>query len=110
MSETTLSNSILQQISQIQSMERGSLHIIREGPQGPYYNHQCYENGKHVSRYVPQAEVPQIQEAIENFNRFQLLSEKYGQLMIEETRAQRQGGIKKKRHNSSLPKTKKSSS
>lgn len=47
-------------------MERGSLHIIREGPKGPYYNHQCYENGKHVSRYVPQTEVPQIQEAIES--------------------------------------------
>jgi hypothetical protein len=34
-------------------MERGTLSVIRQGPAGPYYNHQCYEEGRHVSRYVP---------------------------------------------------------
>jgi hypothetical protein len=91
-------------------MERGSLHIIREGPNGPYYNLQSYENGKHVSRYVPQAEIAQIQEAIEGFNRFEHLTGQYAQVMIERTRSERQGGLKKKRRNFSSPKTRKSSS
>lgn len=109
MNETITPSSILQQIAQIQTMERGSLHIIREGPNGPYYNLQSYENGKHVSRYVSQSEIAQVQEAIEGFNRFERLTAQYAQFMIERTRSERQGGIKKKRHNSSSLKTRKSS-
>lgn len=90
-------------------MEPGSLHIIREGPSGAYYNHQSYEDGKHVSRYVPQSQVPQLQEAIDGYKRFQDLTENYAKLVIEQTRAERSSGLKKKRRNSSLPKTKKSS-
>ena len=44
---------ILQAIAQIQRMDRGTLSVIGRGAQGPYYNHQCYENGRNVSRYVP---------------------------------------------------------
>jgi hypothetical protein len=45
--------SVLHEIAQIQHMERGTVNVIRQGPQGPYYNHQCYEQGRNVSRYVP---------------------------------------------------------
>jgi hypothetical protein len=110
MNETTTPSSILQQIAQIQSMERGSLHRIGEGPQGPYYNLQSYENGKHVSRYVRQADLAPVQEAIEGFKRFEHLTGQYAQIMIERTRSERQGGLKKKRRNSSSPKTRKLSS
>ena len=53
--------SLLQQIAQIQHMERGKLCVLREGPEGPYYNHQSWENGKNVSHYVPQDQVPAFQ-------------------------------------------------
>ena len=110
MNSTMTPTSLLQQIAQIQYMEPGSLHIIREGPCGPYYNHQSYEDGKHVSRYVPQAQVPQLQEAIDGYKRFEDLVENYAKLMVQKTRDERSSGLKKKRPNSSSPKTRKSKS
>lgn len=59
--------SLLQQIAQIQHMERGKPCVLRQGPQGPYYNHQTWENGKNVSRYVPQDQVPALQQAIAGY-------------------------------------------
>ena len=86
--------------------------MIRQGPAGPYYNHQCYEEGRNVSRYVPSAQVSEIQEAIEGYHRFQKLAEQYAQLVVEKTRAEREAGLKKKtrRQNSSSPRARKSSS
>ena len=103
---------ILQELAQIQSLDRGTLSVIRQGPTGPYYNHQCYEEGRNVSRYVPAEQVPELQAALANYQRFQELIKHYVQLKVEETRAQRQAGSKKKtpRPTSSWPKTKKSSS
>ncbi len=101
---------ILQQIAQIQRMDQGILSVIRQGPQGPYYNHQCYENGRNVSRYVPAEQVPALEEAIEGYRRFQELVKQYVQLQVQKTRAQRQAGLKKKtpRPKSSWPRNKKS--
>ena len=56
--------------------------------------------------------VADLKEAIEGYRRFQQLTEQYVQLLVEKTRAERQAGSKKKTppRNSSLPKTRKSSS
>ena len=104
--------SILQQIAQIQRLEKGTLSIIRQGPSGPYYNHQCYEAGRNVSRYVPSEQVSELKEAIDGYHRFQQLVQQYVQIMVEKTRAEREAGLKKKtqRPSSSWPKTRKSSS
>ena len=104
--------SLLEDIAQLRRLDRGSVSVIRHGPEGPYYNHQCYENGRNVSRYVPGDQVADLKEAIENHRRFQQLVEQYVQLMVERTRAERQAGSKKKTppRNSSWPKKPKSSS
>jgi hypothetical protein len=104
--------SILHDIAQIQRLERGTLSVIRHGPEGPYYNHQCYEKGRNVSRYVPSEQVPEIQAAIEGYHHLQQLVQQYVQIMVDKTRAERDAGVKKKtpRRNSSWPKTKRSSS
>jgi hypothetical protein len=105
--------SILQDLAQIQRLDRGSLSIIRQGPTGPYSNHQCYENGRTVSRSVPAEQVAELQAAIADFQRFQHLVQQDVELLVERTRAQRQAGSKKKktpRRISSWPKTKKSTS
>jgi hypothetical protein len=104
--------SVLNDIAQIQHMERGTLSVIGQGPAGPYYNHQCYEEGRNVSRYVPSSQVSEIREAIEGYHRFQELAQQYAQLVVEKTRAQREAGFKKKsrRQISSWPKTRRSSS
>lgn len=104
--------SILQALAQIQRLDRGSVSVLRQGPNGPYYNHQSYENGRNVSRYVPAEQVEELQAAIADHQRFQQLVQQYVELLVEKTRVQRQGGSKKKspRPTSSLPKTRKSNS
>jgi hypothetical protein len=87
--------SVLQQIAEIQKIEKGTISVIREGPKGAYYNHQCYENGKNVSRYVPRDQVDEFKEGIEGYQRFQTLVEEYVHLMVEKTRAERSGVSKK---------------
>lgn len=104
--------SLLQAISQIKQMERGSVGVIRQGPQGPYHNHQCYEKGKNVSRYVPAAQLADLKAAIAGHQQFEQLSEQYVQLVVEKTRAERHANSKKKipLPNSFSPKTRKSNS
>jgi hypothetical protein len=102
--------SVLQQIAQIQRMDQGTVSVIRRGPHRAYYNHQCYENGRNVSRYVPAEQVPELEEAIEGHRRFQELVKQYVHLQIEKTRSERHAGLKKKTPHpkSSWPKSKKS--
>src|SRR5271154_7086893 len=103
---------LLQQIAQIQHMERGKLCVLREGPHGPYHNHQTWEQGKNVSRYVPQDQVAALQQAIAGYAHFQRLMEQYAQLPIQKSRAELAAGLKKKsqRPSSSSPRIRKSNS
>jgi len=87
---------LLHQIAQLQHLERGKLCILRQGPNGPYYNHQTWEKGKNVSRYVPQDQVALLREAIAGYQQFQTLVEQYVQLMVQQSRAERTAGFKKK--------------
>jgi hypothetical protein len=87
---------LLKQILQIQRMEHGSLSVIGQGPNGPYYNLNSWENGKNHCRYLPQDKVPEVQQAIEGYRTYQQLTQQYAQQIIEQTRAQLQIGVKKK--------------
>jgi hypothetical protein len=103
--------SLLQKIAQLQHLDRGTVSILRQGPQGPYYNHQCYEHGRNVSRYVPPEQVSELKAAIAGYHQVQELMAQYVQLMVERTRMERASGAKKKspsRPPSSWPKTKRS--
>jgi hypothetical protein len=104
--------SLLQEIAQIHHLDRGTVSVLRQGPAGPYYNHQCYENGRNVSRYVPSDQVPDLQAAIDGYRRVQELMAQYVQLLVEKTRAAREAGVKKKTpgRKSSWPRTRKSNS
>jgi hypothetical protein len=108
----TTPESLLQELAQIQRLERGTVSVIRQGPSGPYYNHQCYENGRNVSRYVPADQVAELQAALADHQRFQELVQQYVELLVARTRVQRQAGSKKKnpRPTSSSPTTRKSTS
>ena len=109
--------SLIERILQIQRMEHGSLCIIRQGPNGPYYNLNSWEDGKNCCRYLPQDQVPEVQQAIAGYHKYQQLTEQYAQQVIEQTRAQLNIGVKKKpqpnqersRHKSASPKSRKSS-
>ncbi len=87
---------LLEQILQIQRMEHGSLSIMRQGPNGPYYSLNSWENGKNCCRYLPQDKVPEVQQAIAGYHQYQQLTEQYARQIIEQTRAQLKIGVKKK--------------
>lgn len=102
-----------QQVAQIKRMERGKLTIMSQGPEGPHYKLQAWENGKNVSRHVSRDQAQAVQEALDGYHQFQDLTHQYAQGVIEQTRADLAARSKKKiyhlRRKSSWPKTKKSS-
>ena len=93
---TTTPAKLLEQIARIQRMEPGKLCVMRQGPDGPYYNLQCREQGKSVSRYVPQDQVEAVAEHTANHQEFRTRVEEYAQHIIDQTRRERlEGAIKK---------------
>ena len=104
------STAILKQIANIQQMERGKISIIRQTPDGPFYNHQTWENGRNVSRYLPRDQVSAVQDAINGYQQFKQLAEEYAQQIIAKTRVERAALVKKKcLAKSSSPRTPRSS-
>jgi hypothetical protein len=114
MTDSHSKEQILKEISQIQRMEPGKLspyHLKnRPGKSGPYYKLQHHENGKNRTQYVRPEDVPLVQSAIDGYNKFEQLVCQYSQIVIQQTRDERCGGVKKKRRISSSHKTRKSSS
>jgi Family of unknown function (DUF6788) len=104
--------SLLQQIANIQTMERGKLSVIKESSAGPFYKIQAREQGKNLTRYVPREQVAAVQEAIQGYQRFESLTQLYAQQVIERTRQTIAAGSKKKVHirTSSSPRMRKSNS
>jgi hypothetical protein len=89
----------LKKLADITAIERGTLtEEYRERPApdgngtvqlGPYFKHQCWENGKNRSVRVPSGQVVQVRELLESGHRFDELTATLEQLAIEEGRSQR---------------------
>jgi len=79
---------LLKKIAQIKRMERGTLCRMREGRDGPYFNHQTWEGGRNVVRYVPRDKAEAVQAAMKGYRQFQALTKAYVDLIIQRTRAQ----------------------
>lgn len=85
---------ILQEMSRIDRMEKGRLteeyrDSLQEGAPrrlGPYYKHQCWEEGRNQSRRVPAREVEALREAVEGHQRFVALADEYVELTVAMTR------------------------
>ena len=112
MSTPSTPEDILKQMAHIQHLEKGKLCVLRQGPNGPYYNLQRWENGRNVSQYVPADQVAAVRENLEAHAQFEALSEQYVQMLSEHTRAERLAGVKKnrQRRNSPSPRKPRSSS
>src|SRR5437870_10399972 len=88
--------SLLEQILQIRHMEHGSLCPLGNGPNGPYYNLNSWENDHNCCRYVPQDKVPAVQQAIQGYEKYQQLTQEYARQIIDKTRAEMDIDVKKK--------------
>lgn len=86
---------ILQQMARIEKMEKGRLNeeyrerLSRDGVVvrlGPYYKHQCWEDGRNVSRRVPAPEVDRLRKAVDGYHEFEALAKEYAEVTIAMTR------------------------
>jgi len=68
-------------------MERGKL--CRMGGRR-HYNHQTWQDGRNVVRYVPADETEFLQEAIEGHRQFMRLAQQFADEVIKQTRKERE--------------------
>ena len=90
---------ILTQLNELDTIERGTLFAeCREVPspdgkgtvlRGPYFKHQCWEDGRNRSVRVPAAQVAHLRQDIENAGRFDQLVAQLAQLAVEKGRSVR---------------------
>jgi len=99
---------LLQEIASIEHMEAGKLCVIGQGKEGPFFNLQCREDGKPVSRYVSRDQIEVVQQNTENYRTFKSLVDEYAQAVTTRTRENRLDGKKKARRHSSSLRTKSS--
>jgi hypothetical protein len=87
---------ILEEINTITRMERGKLCTQTAGPgAAPFHKLQCWHQGKNHTRYVPAAEVPAVQAALAEHQRFQTLADEFVELTVALTRAEHAEDVKK---------------
>jgi hypothetical protein len=90
---------LIDQLSAITTMQRGTLaEEFREHPSpdgkgtvrlGPYFKHQCWEDGRNLSRRIPADQLPALREDLANGRHFDQIAEQLARLNIEHTRALR---------------------
>lgn len=101
---------ILQEMEQIQRMERGSLQAekrpsVRHPDQGrgPYHKHQVWENGQNLTRRIPAEQADALAQAIEGRKEFERLAEAFVDATVLLTRAGTSPDAKKNAANSKRP-------
>lgn len=77
---------LLERMSRIERMERGTLCRLTGRP---HYNHQTWQDGHNVVRYVPTAHMAALQEAIDGYRLFMELARQYTDEIIQRTRSER---------------------
>jgi len=95
MKTTKKAAGLLAAMGRIQRMERGKL--CRMKGRG-HFNHQEWLGGRNVVRYVPQAEVEDVQEAIDGYARFMDLVRQYVDETVRITRSERQRAASRPRN------------
>jgi hypothetical protein len=76
---------LLDRMSRIERMERGK--ICRMSGR-PHCNHQTWQDGRNVVRYVTADQIAPLQQAIDGYRLFMELAHQYAHQIIERTRRQ----------------------
>ena len=85
---------LLERMARIERMERGK--VCRLTGRGQY-NHQTWQDGRNVVRYVPADKAASLKEATEGYRVFMTLAEAYADEIIRRTRAQSAQASKEKK-------------
>jgi len=97
MKHTKRMERLLEHMAAVERMERGKL--CRMGGR-PHYNHQTWQNGKNVVRYVPKGEVEELKRDIAGYQQFMNLAEQYADEVIKACRRERMRKKQSKKENS----------
>ncbi len=91
MKKTKKMERIFERMAKIERMERGKLCKMT-GKES--YNHQTWQDGRNLVRYVPKSEVEELKQDIAGYQQFMKLAEQYADEVIRRSRKERE---KKKR-------------
>ena len=83
MKSTKKAQRLLEEMGQIEWMERGKICRMKGRN---HYNHQTWKEGRNEVRYVPRDQIEDLQAAINGYARFQSLAQQYADEMIRLTR------------------------
>jgi 23S rRNA maturation mini-RNase III len=98
MKQTRKIHRLLERMAAIERMERGKICPMAGRP---HYNHQTWQDGRNVVRYVAAQEVAALQQAIDGYNLFRKLAEEFADEIIRRTRQER-AKTKKRKNNQEL--------
>ena len=109
-------DAILQQMHAIDHLRRGTLSRQffktrqrgRTVQHGPYFVLQCFFKGKKCSERIPAQQAPQVQQQVNNYQRFQQLADEFVTLTDQIT--QLESGTSESKKNSNHRKSPPSSS
>jgi hypothetical protein len=88
---------LIERITGIERMERGKVCPMAGRS---HYNHQTWQDGRNVVRYVRAEDVAALQKAIDGYNLFKKLTEEYADEIIRRTRQETvKASTKKERPN-----------
>lgn len=85
---------LLDQIAKIEKMERGKLCQMSGRS---HYNHQTWQDGSNMVRYVATSQTASVQEAIDGYTRFKKLVKQYADEVIRITRNERKKALRQAR-------------
>jgi hypothetical protein len=101
---------ILQQMEQIDRMERGSLQAETRPSQrqpdherGPYFKHQVWEDGQNKTRRIPPNQADALAQAINGRKEFEKLAEQFVDATVAMTRVDPSSDAKKNATKSKRP-------
>ncbi len=81
-------------MAEIREMERGKVCQMKGRKQ---LNHQTWQAGRNVVRYVHKGDVPELQKAIDGYARFMDLARQYADEIIRRSRQKREKNAKKRK-------------
>jgi len=86
MKTTKKAQRLLAQMAAIGEMERGAVCRMKGRD---HFNHQTWEAGRNVVRYVRREDLPALQRAIAGYRRFMNLAQQYADEIIRLSRRER---------------------
>jgi hypothetical protein len=94
MKTTAKARRLLAQLAQIQEMERGKVCRMKDRD---HYNHQTWQDGRNVVRYVHRDDVPALKRAIDGYNHFMRLVQNYADEIVRLSRQEREKTMNQKK-------------